>query len=158
MMFANNPSLAGANEMDFAVAASTCSTTEPVAVGTSCTVTLTFTPAALGEAESASLSFADNASPSTQTVPISGTGIHWISVEGTASTTPGVTSYHIYRGTTSGSYGAVPVKTCTSLATAIACMDFDPALVAGTLYYYVVKAVLAGVESAASSQTSVVFP
>jgi hypothetical protein len=158
LTFTSDPSLTGANERDFAVAASTCSPTEPVAVGTSCTVTLTFTPAALGEAESATLNFADNATPSTQAVPITGTGLHWISLEGTASTTPGVTAYNIYRGTVSGAYGSTPVKTCSSLATATSCMDFDLALVAGQLYYYVVKAVHAGVESAASNQTSVVFP
>ena len=59
----------------FAIAASgtTCSTSSPVAASGSCTVSLTFTPTAVGTA-SGSLSFTDNGGNSPQTVSLTGTG------------------------------------------------------------------------------------
>jgi hypothetical protein len=62
----------GTNAGDFAKSADTC-TGATVAVNATCTVSLTFTPGATG-ARSASLSFADDAPSSPQTVALTGTG------------------------------------------------------------------------------------
>ena len=74
LTFTTNPGLSGPNMADFAIASSTCSTASPVPSGGSCTVMVTFTPSTLAM-ESASLNFADNASPPNQSVSLSGTGI-----------------------------------------------------------------------------------
>jgi len=71
LTFSSNPSLAGTNMADFAITGATCSTASQVAVNATCTVTLTFTPSAMSM-ETASLNFADNASPSTQSVALTG--------------------------------------------------------------------------------------
>lgn len=65
--------LIGANPADFTVAADGCSGVS-VAIGSSCSVSVSFTPSALG-ARSASLQFADNAPDTPQTVTLGGTGI-----------------------------------------------------------------------------------
>ncbi len=58
----------------FAIASgSTCSTSTPLAAGATCTALVTFSPLAAGAA-SGTLSFADNAAGSPQTVSLSGTG------------------------------------------------------------------------------------
>ncbi|HEX5546394.1 MAG TPA: choice-of-anchor D domain-containing protein [Ktedonobacterales bacterium] len=64
--------LTGANAGDFAKSADTCSGAT-VAAGATCTVSVTFKPTATG-ARTASLSFADDAPSSPQTVAVSGTG------------------------------------------------------------------------------------
>ena len=158
LTFTSNPSINGTNAADFAITVATCSTAASVAAGASCTVTVVFTPATSAIAETASLNFADNATPGTQTVPLSGTGIHWIGLQGTNSTTSGVTSYNVYRGTKSGTYGGSPVASCSTLTTSTSCMDVDPSLVPGTTYFYVVTAVRQGLESVHSNETSAVFP
>lgn len=73
LTFSGAPTLSGTNANDFAITATTCSTANQVAAGSSCTVTLTFKPATMSM-ESASLGFADNATPSAQSVALSGTG------------------------------------------------------------------------------------
>ena len=73
LTFTSNPSISGANAADFAIASLTCSTATPVAVGQNCTVTMTFKPST-SAAENALLTFADNASPTTQSVSLTGTG------------------------------------------------------------------------------------
>ena len=69
----------GTNATDFTKGTTTCGTT--LAAAASCTVNVTFTPAAIG-ARSASLSFADTATGSPHTLALTGTG--------TAATAPGV--------------------------------------------------------------------
>jgi hypothetical protein len=64
--------LTGTNAGDFAKSADTC-TGQAIAASATCTVSVTFTPTATG-ARSASLSFADDAPSSPQTVALSGTG------------------------------------------------------------------------------------
>jgi Beta-propeller repeat len=69
--------LSGANVSDFAVVSSAPGTTCPLAggslaVSTSCSVAVEFTPQATG-AETASVVFADNAAPGSQSVALSGT-------------------------------------------------------------------------------------
>ena len=63
--------LTGTNASDFAISSNGCGAT--LAAGGKCTIKLTFTPAALG-ARSASLSVADNACMSPQTIALSGKG------------------------------------------------------------------------------------
>ena len=65
-------SVTGANAGDFATSADTCSGAT-VAAGDNCSVSVTFTPSAIG-ARSATLSFADNAFGTPQTVALTGTG------------------------------------------------------------------------------------
>ncbi len=61
--------------MDFSISGGTCAMGTPVAAyGGTCTVVVSYTPSLLGS-ESATLNFADNALPATQTVMLSGTGI-----------------------------------------------------------------------------------
>src|SRR5208282_324937 len=71
--FTSAPSVSGTNAADFAITGTTCSVATPVVAGGSCTVTLTFKPSTTS-AEFASLNFADNATPSTQSVSLTGTG------------------------------------------------------------------------------------
>jgi hypothetical protein len=64
-------SFSGANAADFARSGGTCAST--LGVGASCTITVAFTPSALGS-RSASLSIAGNASNGTPSVTLVGTG------------------------------------------------------------------------------------
>ena len=64
-------SLGGANASVFAIASNTCGTS--LAASSSCTISITFTPTAVGSA-TATLSVADNASGSPQTSSLTGTG------------------------------------------------------------------------------------
>ncbi len=64
--------LEGPDAGDFAIASDACSS-ETVASGSSCSVSVTFTPKAVGHL-TATLAIADNAAPSTQTVALSGDG------------------------------------------------------------------------------------
>jgi len=64
--------IGGANASDFAISTDTCSGATVILGGT-CSVSVTFAPAASGT-RSASLSFADNAAGNQQSVSLSGTG------------------------------------------------------------------------------------
>jgi hypothetical protein len=64
--------LAGTNASDFAQS-NTCTSSSPLAASATCTISVTFTPAASGS-RTASLSIADSATGSPQTVGLSGTG------------------------------------------------------------------------------------
>ena len=64
-------SLGGANASAFAVASNNCGTS--LAAGSSCTISVTFTPTAVGSA-TATLTVADNAAGSPQTSSLTGTG------------------------------------------------------------------------------------
>ena len=67
-------SISGANAADFAQT-NTCPTgSSSLAVNTSCTINVTFTPGAAGS-RSASITIADNATSSPQSVSLSGTGV-----------------------------------------------------------------------------------
>jgi Abnormal spindle-like microcephaly-assoc'd, ASPM-SPD-2-Hydin len=70
---------------DFAISANTCGAT--LAVNESCKVSVTYTPSVLG-AESATLSFSDNAAGSPQTVPLTGKGIAQATLTPTTFTFP----------------------------------------------------------------------
>jgi sugar lactone lactonase YvrE len=91
--------LGGTNPSDFAKSADTC-TGATVAPNSSCTVSVTFTPSATG-LRSATVSFADNASNSPQSVTLSGTGTSAIPVAGVSPSS--LTFSSQTQGTTSGS-------------------------------------------------------
>ncbi len=64
----------GANPGDFTLGpATTCTTQTPVAAAGTCILSVIFTPGAAGP-RSATLTLADNATPATQTLPLTGTG------------------------------------------------------------------------------------
>jgi hypothetical protein len=98
--------LGGTNANQFAIAAgTTCTNAGTVAAGASCVVNLTFTPTALG-LQSATITFTDNASPTTQVVNISGTGVF-----PQANATPSPVAFGVQRqGTTSGTAQTVTLS------------------------------------------------
>ena len=71
-LFINSAATRGANPLDFTQVSDGCSGVT-LAAGTSCSVSITFSPAASG-ARSATFILTDNAAGSPQTVPISGSG------------------------------------------------------------------------------------
>ncbi|MFZ3216676.1 MAG: choice-of-anchor D domain-containing protein [Candidatus Acidiferrales bacterium] len=96
-------SITGGNSSDFALGsganAGTCNPTGNLAASANCTINVTFTPTATGE-RGATLSIADDATGSPQTVGLGGTGTNalvTISVPSggstTATSTPGGTAY-----------------------------------------------------------------
>jgi hypothetical protein len=151
--------LTGTNASDFAQT-NTCGGS--LAAGANCTIAVWFTPSVAGS-EAASLSMADNASGSPQTVSLSGAGTHDVILTWAASTTPGVVGYNVYRGTTSGGESTTPLNSspaaagCTSTT---ACTYTDATVVAGTTYYYTVTAVASNdvTQSADSNQVSATVP
>ena len=72
-LFINSAATRGANPLDFTQSSDGCSGVT-LAAGTSCSVSITFSPTASG-ARSATFILTDNAANSPQTVPITGTGI-----------------------------------------------------------------------------------
>jgi uncharacterized protein (TIGR03118 family) len=69
------PTLAGTNASDFVIAAgTTCTNGATVAAGSSCLISVTFTPGAAGARGPATLTIADNAAGSPQTLVLTGTG------------------------------------------------------------------------------------
>jgi hypothetical protein len=120
----------------------TCGTTLGV---TTCTIAVTFTPAASGS-RSGTLVVTDNSNNvtgSTQTATLTGTGAHDVVLTWTASSTSGVLGYDVYRGTTSGGEGTTPIasEVAASCAPSTTCTYVDSAVTAGTTYYYEVTAV-----------------
>jgi hypothetical protein len=152
-------SLACTNASDFAQS-NTCGSS--LAGGGNCAIVVWFTPSVAGP-EAASLSISDNASGNLQTVSFSGTGIHDVILAWTASTTPGVVGYYVYRGTTLGGESTTTLNSfpaaagCTSTTT---CTYTDATVVAGTAYYYTVTAVASNdvTQSGDSNQVSATVP
>jgi Abnormal spindle-like microcephaly-assoc'd, ASPM-SPD-2-Hydin/Beta-propeller repeat len=106
----SNVNVTGADATDYNVTGKTCGST--LAAGASCTVTLTFTPAAIGT-RSAVLSFTDSAQNSPQNVSLSGLGS-----SSSASLTPSSLAYATQLvGTTSSSQAATLTNTGTALIT-----------------------------------------
>jgi len=114
-----------------------------------------FTPTAAGT-RSASLSIADSASGSPQTVTLSGSGAHDVILSWTASTTSGIAGYNVYRGTASGGEGSTPLNSTPVSSTTFT----DQSVTSGTTYYYVVTAVASDgtTQSAASNEASATVP
>jgi hypothetical protein len=104
--------LTGTNSSSFLISANTCTTS--LAAAASCTVSVEFKPAAAG-ALSASLSIADNATGSPQTVALTGTG--------TAAAVPAITlspTSIAFPATATASTSAAQVVTVTNTGTAAA--------------------------------------
>jgi len=126
-----------------------------LAGGATCTIAVTFTPPSAGSF-SGSVTVVSTAADSTLTVSLSGAGLHWIGLSWTDSDAT-VAGYNVYRAAASGGPYSTQLNTSGLLASP-SYMDSDPALVAGTTYYYVVKAVnSAGMESAQSNQSQATF-
>jgi hypothetical protein len=144
--------LTGTNASDFAQS-NTCGNS--LAAGANCTIAVMFTPSVTGT-EAASLSIADNASGSPQTASLSGAGTHDVILTWTASTTPGVGGYNVYRGATSGGEGATPLNSSPINGTTYC----DSTVQAGQTYYYVITAVASNdvTQSAASNEVSATVP
>ena len=144
--------LTGTNASDFDQS-NTCGSS--LAAGVNCPIVVWFTPSIAGT-EAASLSITDNASGSSQTVSLSGTGTHDVILSWTASTTPGVVGYDVYRGATSGGESATPLNSSPINGTTYT----DATVQAGQTYYYVVTAVASNgvTQSADSNQVSATVP
>jgi hypothetical protein len=149
--------LSGTNAAEFSISGLSL----PVTVTTSQPVsfTVTFTPGATGTA-SATATFNSNASNSPTSAALAGNGtaapVHTVSLTWTASNSPGVTSYNVYRalyGTNScGSYsniGSTPSSTTTFT---------DGSVTDGKTYCYATTAVDPNGESAYSNLTQAVIP
>jgi hypothetical protein len=108
--------VSGANSVDFAISANSCSGAT-VAVNTTCSVSVTFTPSTTG-AETASLQFTDNAPGSPQSVGLTGTGTDFsiglaLGGSATATVTAGSpATYNLQVTPISGFNGAVALS-CT---------------------------------------------
>jgi hypothetical protein len=144
--------ITGTNAGNFAEIGNTCGSS--VAAGGTCTVAVTFTPSAAGSS-TAALSITDNATGSPQSISLSGTGAHDVILSWTASTTPGVLGYDVYRGTTSGGESSTPLN--SSPINGITFTDSN--VTAGQAYYYVITTVNSNdAQSGSSSETSVTVP
>jgi len=141
----------GTNASDFAQT-TTCGSS--VAAGANCAIAVIFTPSGLGT-HTAELSISDNAIGSPQTIPLSGTGAHYMVLSWTASTTSGVVGYNAYRGpASSGPFSQLnssPVSGTTFT---------DAGVQAGQTSYYVVTAIASDdvTESANSNVASATVP
>jgi len=119
--------------------------------------TVTFTPPGTGVA-SGSLSFFSNASNSPTVESLTGTGTpppqHSVNLSWTASTSPSIIGYNIYRGVKSGG----PYSKINSVLNA-STLYTDTTVADGLTYYYVTTAVnSSNTESAYSNQTTAVIP
>jgi len=128
-----------------------------IQAGHSAPFTVTFTPQATGSA-SGTASFTSNASNSPAVLSLSGTGtpapVHSVLLSWTASTSPNITGYNIYRGTTSGGPYS---KNNSSLNPGTTYTDNS--VVDGQTYYYVTTAVDSNnQESSYSNQATAVIP
>jgi hypothetical protein len=83
----NGITLTGTNTGDFAITTSDTACGATLAAGATCTISVTFTPAAVAT-YSASISVADNAAASPQTAALSGTGLTPPATDFTLSVTP----------------------------------------------------------------------
>ena len=126
-----------------------------IASGQSVPFTVTFSPLVSGTV-SGSLSFVSNASVSTVSETVSGTGQaaqHNVSLSWSPSTST-ITGYNVYRGTTSGGPYA-RINPSIDSVTAFA----DSTVQSGQTYYYVTTAVASGgMESKYSNETSAQVP
>jgi hypothetical protein len=126
-----------------------------IAAGSSLTLTVTFAPTSAAS-YSGTLAITSNATDSTLSVGLSGTGnavAHSVTLSWSDSAS-GLSGYNVYRSTTSGT-GYAKINSSLDATTSYV----DTAVVAGTTYYYVVTAVnSSGNESAYSAQVSATIP
>jgi hypothetical protein len=128
-----------------------------IPAGQDVTFTVTFTPQAAGAA-SGTASFVSNASNSPTGESLSGTGVnpqqHSVDLSWTASNSPDISSYNVYRGTVSGGpYAKIgSVQAPTTAYT-------DSNVTNSQTYYYVTTAVNSNnQESSYSNQAKAVIP
>jgi Abnormal spindle-like microcephaly-assoc'd, ASPM-SPD-2-Hydin len=127
-----------------------------LAAGKSVPFTVTFHPQASGNA-TASLSFLSNATTSSITEVLTGSGAgalqHMVSLSWTPSTSAGVVGYNLYRSTVSGGPYTEIVSRNSNFTFS------DTTVVAGQTYYYVVTSVDGnGAESVHSNQAQAAVP
>ena len=111
----------GTNSGDFAQV-NTCGSS--VAAGTSCNITVNFTPTATGS-RNASLTFMDNATGSPQTVSLSGAGIDFSvapSSVATATVTPGQTASYALTVAPSGGFNQSVTFVCSGAPASSTCV------------------------------------
>lgn len=121
--------------------------------GQSTSVSVTFSPSAAGNT-SGSLSVISTAANSVATISLAGAGAHSVDLTWSASTTPGITGYDVYRGTT---LGGPYTKLNTTIVQGTNYTD-DTAQT-GQTYYYVTTAVGSqNAESAYSNSAEAVIP
>jgi len=144
--------LTGADPTDFSEA-TTCGTW--LATGGNCTVVVLFTPLTSGN-HTAALTVTDNAPDSPQSVSLSGGGSHDVVLTWTASVTPGVLGYYVYRGTASGEESATPLNSTPIAGTSYADSDVRD----GQTYYYVMTALSSNgtTQSVNSTEASATVP
>jgi hypothetical protein len=142
----------GANAGDF-TQNNNCGTS--VAGGTSCTISIVFTPSASGSA-AASFQMTDSAIGSPQVITLSGTGTHDVILTWAAVTTQSVAGYNIFRGTSPSGESSTPLNSTPVQGTSYT----DESVSAGTTYYYVITAVsqYGATQSAASNEVSATVP
>lgn len=145
-------SSASSSNSQFAVSGVTLPIT--LAAGQSAQFNVTYTPNASG-ALSATVTLGSNASNSTSTESLSGTGVtqtYSVNLSWNASTSS-VSGYNVYRGTVSGVYTKINSSLDPSTSYT------DPTAAGGTTYYYAATAVnSSGQESSYSSPITVVIP
>jgi hypothetical protein len=116
--------------------------------------TVTFTPSKTG-AISATITVSGSSGP-LGALPVRGTGLqalaHSVDIGWTASSTPGVVRYNVYRSTVAGGpYTAIGNATGTAFT--------DLNVTAGATYFYVVTSVdSSGIESVVSGERSATVP
>ena len=123
-----------------------------VGAGSSCTIEVTYTPTATG-GSSGTLSVADSATGSPQSVTLAGTGVPEVLLSWNADS-GSLNGYNTYRSTVSGG----PYTKLTSSPQAPSSYT-DLAVQSGNTYYYVVTAVsTSNVESGYSNQAAATVP
>jgi hypothetical protein len=116
-------------------------------------VEVRFDPAVGGTA-TGEVSIVSSATNSPSVLSLTGTGIHWVSLNWTASASPEIILYNVYEGTVSGG----PYIRLGSL-TGTTYEDGESGLAPGSTQYYVVTAVDdTGLESSYSNEASVLIP
>ena len=135
----------------FAIAGLNLPLTLPAGQNTSFNVN--FSPTTVGSV-AGNVSVVSNATNSPTNEALSGTGVHGVSLAWTASTSPDVIGYNVYRSSTSGSGYS---KLNSSLVTETTYSD--TVVQAGQTYYYVTTAVNSSYEeSSYSNQTQATVP
>jgi hypothetical protein len=130
--------LGGTNSADFALIGGGCSSSTVLPPGQLCPLTATFTPSGT-TTESAVITVTDNATGSPRTVALHGTGIstaHYMALTWTASNSPNLVGYNVYRGSQSGGpYALLTPAPINALAYT------DSAVTHLATYFYVVTTV-----------------
>jgi hypothetical protein len=123
---------------------------------------ITFTPSSAGNF-SGTVSITSDASNPSLSIALSGSGtaapVHTVSLNWTASTTTGITSYNVYRvNFTSGACGTFPIGSPYGSTASTVTTFTDPTVTDGNTYCYATTAVDASGESGISNVVQVTIP